>query len=205
MKSALAFAVLLATAAAGAAPVQYTLDPPHTQVLFSWDHLGFSHPVGRFGQVQGTLVYDADAPGKSSVRVSIPVQSLDTRVPALDRQLLGPKFLDEAKFPRITFASTRVRRDGKGRLLVEGDLDVHGVTRPVTLNVTLNKAGNYPMIDAPALGFDATAQFDRSAFGVSEGIPMVGDALRVTISTEAIETHAWRTKVWPLEQAEATD
>jgi polyisoprenoid-binding protein YceI len=202
MKSAILFAALLGVAASVvAAPVRYTLDPPHTQVIFSWDHLGFSHPSGQFGQVQGTLVYDTDAPSKSSVRVSIPVKSLDTHVPALDKQLLGAEFLDVAKYPTITFVSTQVRAAGKSRFVVEGELTVHGVTHPVTLNVTLNKAGSYPMIDAPALGFGATARFDRSAFGVGEGMPMVGDALQLTISAEAIETHAWQSKVLPLEQS----
>ena len=202
MKSAIVFAiVLVATGAASGAPVRYTLDPPHTQVLFSWAHLGFSHPTGQFDKVQGTLVYDAEAPTRSSVRVSIPVKSLDTHVPALDKQLLGAQFLDAAKYPEITFASTKVRPLGKNRLEVDGNLTVHGVARPVTLNVTLNKSGSYPMIDAPALGFGATTRFDRSAFGVAGGIPMVGDALQVTISAEAIETRAWKTRVLPLEQA----
>jgi len=202
MKSAIVFAIVLAaTSAASAAPIRYTLDPPHTQVLFSWDHLGFSRPTGQFDQVQGTLVYDADAPSRSSVRVTIPVKSLDTHVPALDKQLLGAQFLDAGKYPEITFAGTKVRPLGKNRFVVEGDLTLHGVTRPVTLNVTLNKGGSYPMIDAPALGFGATARFDRSAFGVAGGIPMVGDALQLTISAEAIEARAWKTKVLPLEQA----
>ena len=200
MKSAIVFAIVLAAAgAASGAPVRYTLDPPHTQVLFSWAHLGFSHPTGQFDKVQGTLVYDADHPEKSSVQVSIPVKSLDTHVAALDKQLLGAQFLDAAKYPEITFASTKVRPLGKNRLEVDGNLTVHGVTRPVTLNVTLNKSGSYPMIDAPALGFGATTRFDRSAFGVAGGIPMVGDALQVTISAEAIETRAWKTRVLPLE------
>ena len=202
MKSAILFAALLGGAASAfAAPVRYTLDPPHTQVIFSWDHLGFSHPSGTFGQVRGTLVYDADAPSKSSVRVSIPVKSLDTHVPSLDKELLGPKFLGAEKFPTITFISTQVRPAGSNQFVVEGDLTVHGVTHPVTLNVTLNKSGSYPMIDAPALGFGATARFNRGEFGVGEGIPMVGDALQVTISAEAIETHAWQTRVLPLEQS----
>jgi polyisoprenoid-binding protein YceI len=202
MKSVIVLVALLGAATtAGAAPIRYTLDPPHTQVLFSWDHLGYSHPSGQFGQVQGTLVYDADRPSESSVRVSIPVQSLYTHVPALDEQLLGPQFLDAAKYPTITFISTKVRALDKNRFVVDGDLTVHGATHPVTLNVTLNKTGRYPMIDAPALGFAATTTFDRSLFGVGEGIPMVGDALQVTISAEAIETHGWQTKVLPLERS----
>jgi polyisoprenoid-binding protein YceI len=200
-----AFALLLAllgsSAAAIAAPVHYTLDPPHTQVLFSWDHLGYSHPTGEFDHVDGELVYDAANPAASSLHVSIPVATLHTHVPALDRQLLGPMYLNAEKYPLITFVSSKVKVEGKKRFKVEGQLTLHGVTRPVTLDVTLNKAGKYPMIEAPALGFGASTTFSRSAFGVGYGVPMVGDTLRVTISTEAIESHAYQTKVLPMEKA----
>lgn len=190
----------LSAAVAHAAPLQYTLDPAHTQVLFSWNHLGYSHPSGQFDRIEGSLLYDAQHPEKSSVRASIPVASLYTHVPALDKQLLGPQFLDAAKYPRITFVASKVNPAGKDHFKVEGELTVHGVTRPVTLDVTLNKSGSYPMIDAPALGFGGNATFNRSAFGVGYGVPMVGDALQVTITAEAIESRAFRTKVLPLEK-----
>jgi polyisoprenoid-binding protein YceI len=201
MKAIALFIALVATSVACiAAPVQYTLDPNHTQVLFSWDHLGYSRPTGQFDHVNGTLVYDAKHPAKSSVRVGIPVSSLHTHLPALDKQLLGPAYLDAKRYPLITFVSGKVRPEGKQRFRVDGQLMVHGVTRPVTLEVTLNKAGKYPMIEAPALGFGASATFKRSAFGVGYGAPMVGDALRVSISAEAIESHAYETKLLPLEE-----
>lgn len=88
---------------------------------------------------------------------------------------------------------------GKNAFRVDGDLSLHGATHPVTLNVTLNKAGTYPMIDAPALGFGATATIQRSAFGVGGGIPMVADALQIQISAEAIEAGAFAKKIAPLE------
>lgn len=202
MKATALFLIVLgASATASAAPVHYRLDPPHTQVLFSWDHLGYSHPTGQFDHVDGELVYDAANPAASSLRVSIPVSSLHTHVPALDKQLLGPTYLDAEKYPLITFVSSKVKVEGKKRFKVEGRLTLHGVTRPVTLEVTLNKAGKYPMINAPALGFSATASFSRSAFGVGYGVPMVGDVLRVAISTEAIESHAFETRLLPLERA----
>ena len=198
---ALFLALLGASASSIAAPVRYTLDPSHTQVLFSWDHLGYSHPSGQFDQVNGTLIYDAEHPAKSSIRVSIPVSGLHTHVPALDRQLLGPAYLDARRYPQITFVSSKVEPAGEHGFKVEGQLTVHGVTRPVTLDVTLNKSGSYPVIEAPALGFGGSTTFDRSTFGVGYGVPMVGDALRVTITAEAIESHAYETKLLPLEQA----
>lgn len=201
MKAVALFPALFVVSVASiAAPVKYTLDPSHTQVLFSWDHLGYSHPSGQFDHVNGVLVYDADHPAKSSVRVDIPVTTLHTHVPALDRQLLGPAYLDAKKYPLITFVSSKVKPEGSKRFTVEGQLTMHGVTHPVTLDVTLNKAGKYPVIEAPALGFGASATFDRSAFGVGYGVPMVGDALQVTITAEAIESHAYESKLLPLEQ-----
>ncbi len=113
MKTAIALAAALLATAATAGPVTYTLDPAHTQVLFSWEHLGYSHPSGEFDSIAGTLTYDTQHPEKSSVRVDIPVSSLQTHVPALDRQLLGPGFLDAAKYPAITFVSRRVIATGK--------------------------------------------------------------------------------------------
>jgi polyisoprenoid-binding protein YceI len=200
MKSFVLALSLCIAGTAAAAPLRYTLDPNHTQVLFSWTHLGYSHPSGQFDRVDGTLVYDAKHPEKSSVRVSIPVASLHTHVPALDRQLLGPGFLDAGKYPVITFVSSKVKSAGKDKFQVEGRLSVHGATQPVTLDVTLYKSGSYPMINAPALGFGATTSFNRSAFGAGQGVPMVGDALQVSISAEAIESHAFQTKLLPLEK-----
>jgi len=199
--AALLFALAGASAAGTAAPVQYTLDPSHTQVLFSWDHLGYSHPTGQFDHVDGVLVYDAADPARSSVRVSIPVNSLHTHVPALDKQLLGPMYLDAEKYPLMTFVSSKVKPEGKNRFKVEGQLTMHGLTQPVTLDVTLNKSGKYPMIEAPALGFGGSTKFNRSAFGVGYGVPMVGDALQVTITSEAVESHAYETKLLPMERA----
>lgn len=196
-------AFMAVSAPVNAAPVAYTLYPNHTYVLFSWSHLGFSHPTGQFGKTQGTLIYDAADPAKSSVRVTIPVASIDTHVPALDKDLLGTGFLDAAKYPDITFASTKVTPAGKDHFKIDGDLTLHGVTRPVTMDVTLNKAGLYPMINAPALGFAATSAFKRSDFGVGGGVPMVGDELEVRISAEAIESHAYADKLLPLERKAA--
>lgn len=196
-------AFMAASTGASAAPVAYTLDSNHTYVLFSWSHLGFSHPTGQFGKTQGTLIYDAADPAKSSVRVTIPVASIDTHVPALDKDLLGTGFLDAAKYPGIDFASTKVTPAGRDRFKIDGNLTLHGVTRLVTLDVTLNKAGLYPMIDAPALGFAVTTAFKRSDFGVGGGVPMVGDELAVRISAEAIESHAYADKMLPLEKKAA--
>ncbi|GAP67338.1 hypothetical protein MBSD_n2659 [Mizugakiibacter sediminis] len=190
-------AALLATAAAAAsaATTRYTLDPNHTQVLFTYTHFGYSHQTGQFDGVTGTLDYDAADPARSSVRVTIPMDQVNTHVPALDKHLESPDFFDAAKYPTATFVSTKVERGADADTLkVTGDLALHGVTRPVVLDVRLNKDGEHPLWKAPALGFDATATLSRSDFGVKLYVPAVSDAVQLRITTEAIESRAYEAK-----------
>lgn len=190
----LAAAVLLSALSfsAAAAPVAYTLDPAHTQALFSWSHLGYSHPEAGFDDIRGTLQWDAAHIENSSVDVTIQIDSVHSHVPALDEKLKTAEFFDTAQFPSATFVSTKVTRAGKGdRLRIDGNLTLHGVTKPVTLDAKLNQVGSYPMLEVPAAGFDATATIQRSAFGIAAGIPMIGDAITLRISTEALEAKGY--------------
>lgn len=176
--------LLAATAVVQAAPVTYTLDPDHTQVLFSWSHFGYSSPGAFLGLGSGTLVFDEQHPERSSVQVSLPLSTLDTHVAALDSHLQQADFLDAAKYPQVTFRSTRVQPLGGNKFKVTGELTVHGVTRPVALDATLNRVGVHPMSKRQAIGFDATTQIRRSEFGVGGHVPDVGDELAVRITTE---------------------
>ena len=186
-----ALAGLLATAGtAAAAPVTYKLDPGHTMVLFSWNHFGFSNPTANLGQVDGTLVYDEADPTKATVEATLPLAGLDTFVPKLDEHLKSADFLDAAKFPTVTFKSTKVAAAGKGKLKVTGDLTVHGVTKPVVLDAKLNKSGEHPMLKVQAIGFDATATIKRSDFGVGAYVPNVSDEIKIRITTEAHDASA---------------
>jgi polyisoprenoid-binding protein YceI len=186
-----ALAGLLATAGtAAAAPVTYKLDPGHTMVLFSWNHFGFSNPTADLGQVDGTLVYDEAAPTKSTVEATLPLSGLDTFVPKLDEHLKSKDFLDAATYPTVTFKSTKVTSAGKDKLKVVGDLTVHGVTKPVTLDVTVNKVGPHPMMKVQTAGFDATATIKRSDFGVGAYVPNVSDEIKIRITTEAHDASA---------------
>lgn len=189
MRSLAAFTCLLASTCALAAPVRYTLDPAHTQVQFSWNHMQYSNPEAGFDAVSGTLQWDADAITNSSVDVTIAVDSLHSHVPVLDQKLKSAEFLDAARYAQIRFVSTRVERmaDAAGHLRITGNLTLHGVTRPATLDAHLNRVGVYPMLNVPAAGFSASAVIKRSAFGVAGGIPYVGDELNVRITAEALE------------------
>ena len=182
----LALASLLAVAAFGAqAADKYDIDPTHTQVEFTYSHMGFSNITGRFDTVQGEFLFDPADPTKSSVDITIPVESISTGVDKLDEHLLKADFFDAATYPTATFKSTGVTAAGDNALKVAGDLTIHGVTRPVVLDVTINKIGEHPMRKVPAAGFDASTTILRSDYGVGGYVPVVGDEVRIDITVEA--------------------
>ncbi len=166
-------------------PVTYKLDPGHTNVLFTWNHFGYSNPTANLGISEGTLVFDEKNPAKSSVEVTLPLSNLDTHVTKLDEHLKKADFFDAEKFPTVTFKSTKVEAAGNGKFKVTGDLTVHGVTKPVVLDATLNKVGPHPMMKVQAIGFDATTTIKRSYFGVAMYVPNVSDEIKIHITTEA--------------------
>ena len=187
---ALAAALTLATAPVFA--VTYTLDPAHTQVVFSWNHFGYSNPSAQLHKVAGTLEFDQANPTKSSVSVTIPLSSINSNTPKLDQDLESNNYFDVAKYPDATFKSTKVEKGAaKDKLKVTGDLTLHGVTKPVVLNVTINKVGEHPMRKAPTAGFDATTTIKRSEFGITRLAPMVSDEIKIHITSEAIEAKAY--------------
>ena len=183
----LSAAAVLAFAAAPAfaAPVTYKLDPTHTNVIAQWSHFGFSNPFANFGNVEGTLVYDADNVGASSVQVTLPLSGLEAFTPKFNEHLRSADFFDAATFPNATFKSTRVEAAGAGKLKVSGELTIKDKTHPVVLDVSLNKAAVHPMSKAPTIGFDATTTISRSQFGVGAYVPNVGDTVTLRITTEA--------------------
>ncbi|HEY5781676.1 MAG TPA: YceI family protein [Lysobacter sp.] len=183
---ALAVVLVSASAAAFAAPVTYKIDPNHTNVVASWNHFGFSNPIANFGQVDGFITYDPDHVGTSKVEVTIPMAGLDTRVAKFDEHLRSADFFDAEKYPTITFKSTKVEAAGDKKLRVFGELTVHGVTKPVVLDTTINKIGEQPMAKRAAAGFDATTTIKRSDFGVDKYAPNVSDTVTIRITTEAV-------------------
>jgi polyisoprenoid-binding protein YceI len=168
-----------------AKPVAYQIDPGHSATVFSWSHFGFSTPSANFSDIQGTINVDNEKPANSSVNVNIPVSSINTNVKALDDHIKTAEFFDAAKYPNITFKSTKVQALGKNKYKITGDLTVKGVTKPVVLDAVLNKQGVHPMTKLQTVGFNATTSFNRSAFGVGAYVPNVGDKITVNITTEA--------------------
>lgn len=181
----LGLAITLASSVTLAAPVDYKIDPTHTATVFSWNHFGFSTPSANFTNIQGVIKVDNEKPANSSVEVTIPLSSVNTNVAALDKELQEEAWFNAAKYPNITFKSTKVETKDKKHFKITGNLTVKGVTKPVVLNAILNKQGEHPMAKVPAIGFNATTSFDRSAFGIGNYVPNVGDKITVNITTEA--------------------
>lgn len=177
-------------AAIAVAPGTYKLDPTHTDVLAQWNHMSFSNPTAHFGTVDGTLVYNADDVSQSSVEVTLPLSGLNSFTAKFDEHLRSADFFDAATFPVATFKSTKVEAAGTNKLTVTGDLTIKDQTKPVVLDVTVNGAGEHPMMKVPAVGFDATTTIKRTDFGVGAYAPNVSDEVKLRITTEATQAPA---------------
>jgi polyisoprenoid-binding protein YceI len=172
---------------------KYDIDASHSGVVFGWNHFGFSNPTARFDKIEGDVLLDTTDLTRSSVSVTLPLEGLDTGVAQLDQVLKGPDFLDAAKYPTITFRSTKVEKTGGNGLEITGNLTVHGVTRLVRLDAKVNKIGIFEIpgvVKAPAAGFDATAVIRRSDFGVTKYVPAVSDEIPVRITLDAKQVQA---------------
>lgn len=191
MKALRVHALTLAAAAlmlpAVARADEYVIDPGHTHVGFQISHFGFSETYGVFKNVSGTMNLDEADPAKSTVEVTIDAASIDTAHEKRDEHLKGKEFFDVAAYPSITYKSTRVEVTGKDTAILTGDLTMHGVTKPVSLVVKLNKAAESPMMKGRYVaGFSALGKLKRSDFGISTYAPMIGDEVAIAISTEAV-------------------
>ncbi|HXS90999.1 MAG TPA: YceI family protein [Steroidobacteraceae bacterium] len=188
----LALAASLVLAAAPLYATTYTIEPDYTQAVFRWSHLGFSNPAAQLSQGQGTLEFDPANPTRAAVNVTIALSSLNTGVPALDEHLRSEDFFEVAKFPTASFRSTKVEQGaGKDRLKVTGELNLHGITRPVTLDVAVLKIGANPRTQLPTVGFEATTTLKRSDFGLGAFVPQVSDEIKLQISSQGVEAKGY--------------
>jgi polyisoprenoid-binding protein YceI len=195
------FVSCFATAAAHATP--YVFEPRHSEGVMRWEHLGFSHPGAQFSRIEGMLEWNAADPAQSKVTATIPMSGVATGVPDLDDDFRSPSFFDFTKFPTATFASTRIeKRDGTNHYAVFGELALHGVKQPVTLDATINKVGVNPRNNLPSVGFDATTTLKRSDFGLGRFVPQVSDEIRIALTVEAVDA-AENEKLEKAEAAEA--
>ena len=178
-------AALLATGTAAHA-TDFRFDTVHTQVFFSASHLGMSHPLGRMHVKSGYIQFDSGDWSKARVDASIDTTSLDMGDAAWERRLRSNEFLDAEKFPTARFVSERVEKTGEREGIAHGKLTLLGVTRPLDLKVTFNRAGLDPYSFQYIAGFAADAKFKRSDFGMRKYIPDVGDEVSVHIEAEGL-------------------
>jgi polyisoprenoid-binding protein YceI len=193
MKKVLIAAALTATLSAATASfaqsTTWQLDPAHSNAQFSVRHLGISNVQGEFTKVTGTVTLDDQDISKSTVSASIEVNSLDTRVQHRDDDLKSDHFFDVAKFPTITFQSTKIVRTGEGTAKMTGNLTLHGVTKEVTFDVT--GPSKVIQVMGTRRGASATTKINRQDFGmvymtndIPGGDEMIGDTVTITLDIE---------------------
>lgn len=179
----------LGTAETVAEPREFVLDKTHLYITFFVSHIGYSDLAGMFLEADGNFTYDEEVKELKAAEVTIKTDSVFTNHEARDNHLRGADFLNVKEFPEMTFVATKAERVSDTEGKVTGDLTLLGVTNPITLDVTFNKAGNYPFGDGHyAVGFDAIGSFKRSDFGMSYGVQgdIVGDEIKLVIGAEGI-------------------
>ncbi len=185
------FAVLMLLAMPARAEIHiYDIEKPHTQIIFSVNHLGFSHSYGKFTDHTGKILYNEGEPAKSSVEITIPATSLEMHDQKWNDHLKSPDFFNVEKFPNMTFKSTAIAVTGPDTADITGDLTLLGVTRPVVLKTKQNKVGKHPMREKYAAGFSAATTIKRSDFGMGYGVPMISDEVNIIIEVESIREGA---------------
>jgi polyisoprenoid-binding protein YceI len=185
MKKFLVLAGLVAALAlpSFAATSTWNLDPFHSNAQFTVRHLGISNVQGDFTKVSGAVAIDDADVTKSTVSVTIDATSVDTRVSRRDDDLKSPNFFDVAKFPTITFQSTKITKAGDGKLTVTGNLTIKDVTKEVTLDVT-GPTAPITAMGGQHRGFSAWTKINRQDFHVSADPGMVGDDITIQIDCE---------------------
>ncbi|MDR0534383.1 MAG: YceI family protein [Verrucomicrobiales bacterium] len=177
--------VVLSAGYVQAATETYQLDPAHTNLGFKIKHLGISWVSGSFKKFEGTVVVDTDTPANSKIKVTVEANSVDTGNTKRDTHLNSPDFFDTAKFPTLSFESTKLTDKGQGVFEVEGNFTLHGVTKPVT--ITLNTAGPAAMQGQTRRGGDTEFTIKRSDYGMDKMVGPVGDEVKISLSFEAIK------------------
>ena len=191
-KTAIALAIALTVPVLAYADTWH-IDPAHTNVEFTVRHMMISNVKGQFQKTTGTITVDGNDPTSAKIDATIDASSIDTRVERRDADLKSPNFLDVAKYSTITFKSTKIEAAGPGNWKVTGDLTLHGVTKPVVLDVeSSGKPIHDPMGNTRA-GASATTKIKRTDFGLTynkvleSGGVMVGDEIAISIDVEAIK------------------
>jgi polyisoprenoid-binding protein YceI len=181
--------VLFALSFPGYTADKFILDDNHTYVLWHINHLGFSTQAGKW-YAKGFVILDKEQPQNSKVEATIDVSNISTGLPELDEHLKSPLFFDTKKYSTATFVSNKIDVLSKNSAKVQGILTLHGVSKPVTLMVTLNKVGKNPLTDKISVGFSAKTDIKRSDFGINTLLPDLGDNVSLEIGGEGYQANS---------------
>lgn len=162
----------------------YTPDDGHAYIVFSYNHLGFSNPMVRWGDWDANLNWDADNPENSTLDVTIDATSVDTGVDEFNGHLNSADFFNTAEYPQISFTSTSLEVTGPDSGILTGDLTIKDMTMPVTMDVTINKAGFEDRGNVYKLGFSGRTTVLRSDFGLDAYVPDVSDEVDIIVEAE---------------------
>ena len=165
--------------------LKYNTEPNHTSVLWVANHFGFSEVSGKFTDVSGVINFDEAKPEKSSVEVTININSINTGIAKLDAHLKSADFFDAQKFATAKFVSKKITVTGKNTAKIAGDLTVRGITKNVVLDAVFNKSGINPINQKPSIGFSAKTTVNRSDFGIKYALPAIADKIDLNIQVEA--------------------
>jgi polyisoprenoid-binding protein YceI len=182
-----------ATATPQSATSTWNIDPVHSVAEFKVKHMMISHVKGQFTGIKGVLTHNESDPTKSQIEATIDAASITTRDPQRDEHLKSAEFFDVAKFPVLTFKSTRITRAGDGEHAVAGDLTIHGVTRNVVFNVEGPTAPGKDPWGNTRIGLSATTKINRKDFGLHWNAPLetggvlVGEEVTLTLDVQFVK------------------
>lgn len=183
--AALAISALVGSANAAD---NYKIDPNHTNILFIVDHLGFANMIGQFQSFEGSFTFDGKSLEGASVKLTVKTDSVDTDHEARDKHLRSPDFFNVQEFPEMTFVSTGFESTGEKTAKMTGDLTLLGVTKPLTLDLTFNKADKFPMDPNVFIaGFSAKGTINRLDYGMKYAAGAIGDNVGLWIEAEGIK------------------
>ena len=194
MRKFLATMAVLAIPAMGisgvahAEPHEYELDPAHTSIGFLVDHVGYGKVLGMFLDAGGSFTFDEETQTLSDVTITVETESVFTNHEKRDQHLRSPDFLNAREFPEMIFTVTKAEKVSDKTGKVYGELELIGLKKPIVLDVTFNKSGEYPFNDSYAVGISARGSFKRSDFGMMYGVDngWVGDEVEMIIEFEAV-------------------
>lgn len=185
-KLALALTLAFLSSGVTAKPAVFYIDSNHTEPRFEYDHFGYSNQIHSFDKTSGEIVYDRAAK-TASVDIIIDSKSVNTGFALFNKLLQGPDYFDTAKYPTITFKSTKVKFEGDKPVAIDGNLTIKGITKPVTLTLTSFKEMPHPIMKKDAIGANAVTKIKRTEFNMGKYVPNVSDEVTLLIAVEAVQ------------------